>query len=450
MRENITDKFIDDLDALRGKPFSDSAVIQAKKCLLDYLGATFAGARMLEEKGNELLHSLGDSEGDVAVIGFNKKASVMDATLINGLSAHIAELDDGVRFGVLHPGAPIFSALLPVAQNEKIAGTDFLTGVIIGYEAAIRIASAMQPNHYSMGYHPTATCGSIGAAIGVGAMLGFSKAQMKDALSSVAISSSGMLKVIEDGSDLKPFNSSRAALTGLLSSFMARAGFKGLDDVLAGPIGFLAMMAKEYDVSHLERKDEDSLRIEQVYFKPYASCRHTHPAIEAALRIKQENSICVEDIKSIKITTYKGVIGKHDHTEIRGVASAKMSIPFSTALAIVVGKAGLDDFSDETVNNAQIIALTNKTVVCADEKISSLVPQKRAAIVAIEMFNGTTYSERVDFPRGEPENPLSEDEIKEKFIALAMYGNKSEEECREIIEVVWNIQKEAHNLFSYL
>ncbi len=450
MTDNLTDKFIDTLYHLSHTDFPDIVVLQAKRCLLDYLGATFAGARMMKEKGDELLKYLNDTQSDATVIGFNRKASLINAVLMNGLSAHIAELDDGVRFGVLHPGSPIISALLPVAEKEKVEGTALLKGVIIGYEAAISIASAMQPAHYNCGYHPTATCGSLGAAVGIGAMLSFTKTQLKDALSAAAISASGMLKVIEDGSDLKPFNVGRAALVGLLSSIMGRACFKGLDDVLAGPTGFLSMMAKEHDLAHLERNDRDPFSIEKVYFKSYASCRHTHPAIEATLKIKLNHGLCVSDIKSIKVTTYKGVIGKHDHTEIRGISSAKMSIPYSVAVAIVKGKSGLDEFTAENVNNAEIISLAKRIVVCADEKITALVPQKRAAIVTIETCHGASYTERVDFPKGEPENPLSDDEIKEKFITLSAYGNKSGEESREIIKIVWNVQRDFHSLFRLL
>lgn len=450
MPDNLTDKFIDDLYDLSSADFPDSVVLQAKRCLLDYLGATFAGAQMLKEKGNKLLNYLGETQGDAAVIGFNKKAGIENVVLMNGLSAHVAELDDGVRFGGVHLGSPIFSALLPVAEKEKVKGADLLLGIITGYEAAVRIASAIQPSHYNCGYHPTGTCGTIGAAMGIAAMLGFSKSQMKDALSSAAISASGTLKVLEDASELKPFNVGRAALVGLLSAFMARAGFKGPDDTLSGNTGFLSMMAEQYDLSHLERENGESFGIEKVYFKPYASCRHTHPAVEATLKIRMKSGVRADDIKAIKVTTYHGVLGKHDHTEIRGVSSAKMSIPYSVAVSLVSGKADLEEFTDQYVYDAEIVSLTKKVVVCADEKITALVPQKRSAIVEITTFDGSCHTEMVDYPKGEPENPLSDNEIKEKFITLAVYGDKSSEESHEMIRIVWNIKKELHNLFRYL
>ena len=331
---NLTDKIIEDLYSLSNENFSESISLQAKRCMLDYLGATFAGSFMLREKGNNLLNQFGETEGKSTVIGFNRKADIQTAVFINGLCSHVAELDDGVRFGMIHPGSPIFSALLPVAEKEKVKGPALLAGIITGYEAAVRTACAVQPSHYNCGYHPTGTCGTIGVAIGIAAMLGFSKSTMKDSLSSAVVSASGTLKVLEDGSELKPFNVARASVNGLLSTFMARTGFKGPDDSLSGSTGFFLMMSEKYDLSYMQKTNDGLLGIEKVYFKPYAACRHAHPAIEAVIKIKDNQGICIKDIDYIKVVTYRGVLGKHDHSKIFGVASAKMSIPYSVAVAL--------------------------------------------------------------------------------------------------------------------
>jgi len=447
---NLTEKFIDDLYDLSNSDFPNSVVVQAKRCMLDYIGVTFAGAQMLKAKGNKLLDYLGPKQGDATVIGFNRKSGIENSVFMNGLNAHVAELDDGVRFGMLHPGSPIFSALLPVAEKENVKGAELLSGIIVGYEAAVRIACAIQPSHYNCGYHPTATCGTIGAAMGISAMLGLAKSQMKDALSSAAISASGTLKVLEDGSELKPFNAGRAALVGLLAASMARAGFKGPDDALSGNTGFFSMMAEQCDVSQLERENRESLGIEKVYVKPYAACRHAHPAIEATLKIRLNGGVRTGDIKGIKVTTYRGVLGKHDHTEIYGVSSAKMSIPYSVAVAVATGKAGIEEYTTEHINDSSIASLARKVVVCSDDKISELVPQKRAAIVEITTNDGACHTERVDLPKGEPENPLSDDELKEKFLSLAAYGNKSKDQSQEIIQIVWDLEDELPNLFQLL
>lgn len=450
MDYNLTEKFVEDLYSLSKVDFTDSVVLQAKRCLLDYLGVTLAGAQMLQEKGRKLLAYLDNDQGGASVIGFGRKADIGNAAFINGLSAHVAELDDGVRFGMLHPGSPIFSALLPLAEKEKITGTDLLLGTIVGYEAAVRVACAIQPSHYNIGFHPTSTCGAIGAAIGIAVMLGFTKTQMKDALASAAISASGTLKVLEDGSELKPFNVGRAAQVGLLSASIARAGFAGPSDPFSGRSGFLSMMTETYDLSQLETKKGDPFGIEKVYVKPYAACRHAHAAIEAALNIRARSGVRVGDIETIRVVTYRGVLGKHDHTKIWGSSSAKMSIPYGVATALTFGKVGIEDFAAECISDSGIAELTRKVVVCSDDEITSLVPQKRAAIVEITTYNGNLHIERVDYPKGEPENPLTDEEIKDKFTSLAAYGHKTREESDEIIRVVWCLEKDIHNLFTLL
>jgi 2-methylcitrate dehydratase PrpD len=447
---NLTDKFIDGIYDLSKSTFPDAVVHQAKRCLLDYLGATLAGAKMLEDKGNLLLSFLGNSYDEVSVIGFNRKNSVQNAVLLNGLSAHVAEMDDGCRFGAIHPGSPIISALLPLAEKENISGSKLITGIIVGYEAAIRIAGSMQPSHNDCGYHPTGTCGTIGAAMGIAAMLGFSRAQMKDAFSAAAISASGTLKAIEDGSELKPFNAGKAALNGLFAAMMARAGFKGNDDVLSGKRGFFSLMSNQYDDSWLEIKNGDQFCIEKVYFKPYASCRHTHPAVEATIKIRFQNDIKVSDIKTIKIHTYKGVLSNHGHTDIRGITSAKMSVPYSVAVSLIKGSAGLDSFTEELVNDAEIISLMKKIEIIEDDKISALVPEKRAAIVEFITNNGFVIKERVDLAKGEPETPLSDNEIEEKFTGLAQFAGKNEDRISEIIKCTWNIENDLQNLCKFL
>ncbi|MFC2087939.1 MmgE/PrpD family protein, partial [Bacteroidota bacterium] len=413
-----------------------------------YLGCTFAGARMLKEKGNKLLNFLGEIHGNSSIIGFNKKASIESAVFLNGLSAHIAELDDGVISGIVHPGSPIFSALLPVAEKEKVKDSDLITGIITGYEAAVRIADAIQPSHKKRGYHATATCGTIGAALGITAMLDFSKSQMKDALSSASVSAHGTLKVLEDSSELKPYNVGQAALSGLLSVSMAKAGFKGSDDPLSGNSGFFSMMADQYDLTYL--KNTGTFGIERVYYKPYAACRYCHPAIEAALKLRFTHSINLEKIKTINVATYHLAVANHDHTTINGISSAKMSIPYSVAVALMSGKAGINEFSNENINNSDISSLTQKISINSDDQLSALFPKKSAAIVEIITDDGFIYKERVDNPKGEPENPLSDDEIKEKFITLSTYGNKSNEESQEIIRIVRRLENELHKLFSLL
>ncbi|MBU5436657.1 MmgE/PrpD family protein [Tissierella sp. MSJ-40] len=450
MNNNLTDKFIDSLYSLMQETLPEAVIKQAKICILDYLGVTLAGARMLERKGNKFLNYFDSEQGDATLIGFNRKATIQNAVIVNGLSSHILELDDGQRFGMIHPGAPIISALISLVEHEKIKGKDFLLGTIIGYEAAVRLAGTIQPSHKQCGYHATGTCGTIGVAVGIAVALGFTKKELKDALSAAATSASGILEVIEDESELKPFNVGKAALNGLIAAFVARAGFTGPNDILGGKRGFISTMSKQYDLSFLDRKQGDAYGIERIYIKPYAACRHSHPAIEATINIRSKYSICPDDIKNVKVYTYDLAIMGHDHTQIQGTNSAKMSIPYSVAVALEFGKAGIEEFMPRYIQDTRITSLINKIQIYANKELTTLVPEKRSAIVEIITYDNKCYIERVDYPKGEPENPMTEEEIKEKFISLAMYGKKSMKEAHEIIEMTWNLEKDLFKIFDFL
>lgn len=445
---NKTDKLIDYLLELKNSSLSDDIIHQVKRCLLDYLGVTFAGAKLLDEKVNNILNFSNNQSNYITAVGLNRKTDIYTATLVNGLNSHVSELDDGSRYGAIHPGSPIFSALLPIAEKEKVCANVFINAVVIAYETAILLSSAIQPSHYNMGFHPTATCGSIGAAVGVATLLGFNRNQLKNTFSAAAITASGSLKVIENGSELKPYNAGNAALNGLMAAITAGSSFAGPEDVLSGDTGFLAMMAQEnrfYDCF----KHETPL-INKVYVKPYAACRHAHPSIEAALIIKNSNQFNVNEIKRITIKTYKGVIGKHDTKSVSNPYSAKMSIPYSVAVALIKGSADINDFTTENICDSKIISLTNKIFIEADNELSALVPDKRVAIVEIDFGNNVILTERVDFPKGEPENPMTDIEIKEKFQSLIIFSGKSQITSDSIIDKVWNLERELNNLFAHL
>ena len=423
---NLTDKFIDFICAFRYEDLSVNALHQFRVCLIDTIGVTIAGASELFEKNKLLLLLLNNDSSVINPIGISQKTSLANAILINGINAHFLELDDGIRFGVIHPSAPLFSALIPVAIAKKVSWKQFVLGAICGYETSIRLANAMQPSHYSSGFHPTATCCTIGVAVGLSVMLGYNKKEIKDAFSTATISSYGTLKVLEDTSQLKPYNCGKAALLGYYAAILAKAGFCGPNDALSGNTGFFHMMCNQYDENILFNW-ENIFAIEKVYLKPYASCRHTHPEIEAAIILRHQNGFNIENIKSITVTTYKGVIGKHDSNVIYGESSARMSIPYSLAVALYTGKAGIEEFTDQYINHPIVQKITKMCIVKGDDQLSKLVPDKRIAKVEIQMSDGLVFTQQVDFPKGEPENPITENELKTKFLSMTSYaGIKNE------------------------
>lgn len=434
----MTDLFLQNLESIINNVIPDEIYLQTRRAFIDYLGCTVAGASSSKEKESEYLSYIHEY-GDASVLCRCQRTTIQTAALLNGISGHVLELDDGHRKGAIHVGSTVFSALLAVAEHEKLSSSDFFLGAIIGYEATIRLACAIQPGNKLRGYHATGTCGTVGAALGIAAALHFDQEQMKSALSAAVTSAAGVLEMQEDGSDYKPLNVGRAAMDAVSAAYLGRARFKAPKDAIGGKRGFLKVMTDDPHPEFLTEYDPHApLAIMQIYQKTYAACRHTHPAIEAALTLRPQllREGCIEEIDSITVEAYRLAVGGHDHTEILGISSAKMSMPFSVALAILRGSAGMADYNEANVSDEAILALTQKVKVVENEELSALVPNKRASILHVRMKNGQVLTHRVDYPKGEPENPLSQEELEQKFRSLALASGLTQERCDQVIEML--------------
>lgn len=441
---NLTDRFLQNIYRIRRINYSNAVETMVRTYLVDTIGVTYAGAFDLREKEAAIL-TLQKSRGGSKPIGLQQECSLADALFINGLSSHFHELDDGVRYGVIHPSAPLFSALIPIAIENNVNWEDFLRGTVCGYETSIRMASSMQPHHYSAGYHPTATCCTLGVAVGMAVMLGWGDKVVKDAFAAACISACGSLKVLEDVSQLKPYNCAKAALNGYMSAIMAKAGFTGPQNPLDGETGFLKMMASSYNEDILVG-ERGYLYLEKIYQKPYASCRHTHPEIEACFNIRKNPAFNFNQVDHVRVTTYKGVIGKHDFNDIHGESSARMSIPYSVAVALATGRAGIAEFAEPYVSDNAILALTQKVDVIPDEELSKLVPDKRVAIVDVVMKDGSLFTDKIEYPKGEPENPLAPDENMEKFLSMTAHAGMPVNKAKQIYDEIIKVKNPNFNI----
>jgi 2-methylcitrate dehydratase PrpD len=179
------------------------------------------------------------------------------------------------------------------------------------------------------------------------------------------------------------------------------------------------MMTGREDVEIKPVLQNGTYAIMKSYTKPYASCRYTHPSVEAAIHMRE--FVRPEDVESISIKTYDLAVSGHDHTEIPGSYSAKMSIPYATAVGLIFGRAGLREFEDDMVRRPDLIDLTRKIKVEADSELSAVFPAIQAAVVTIKT-SSVEFIQRIDFPKGEPENPLTEEEFRDRFDALMDYA----------------------------
>lgn len=427
---NQSTAFLQAIDLIRNTPVPDEVLCRARRSLLDYLAVTCAGAAFQKDKLDGYFDFAQPEAGSFRAIGTGKDLVLKEAVFLNGLNGHALDFDDGTNSGIIHLGSPIFSLLIPLAQRYDISVDEMLKAAVAGYEASYTMAVSIQPGHKAMGYHATGTCGTLGATIAASYMLGFTEEERFQAFAAACVAASGMLKVLDDGSELKPYNVAKTALLSLTALQMAKAGFKGHPDPLGGR-GFLKMMTGREDVELKPTLLNGTWAIMKSYTKPYASCRYTHPSVEAAIRLREK--VSPEDVERIDIRTYSLAVSGHDHTEIPGSYSAKMSIPYATAAGLIFGKAGLQEFSEDMVRNEQILTLTKKIHVEADEELSKAFPAEQTAIVTIRTKDGE-YTERVDYPKGEPENPLTEEEFRTRYDGLMEYGGIEPEISAKVFE----------------
>lgn len=411
---NLTEAFVQYLYD-KAAEISPQILERARACREDTLACTAAGAAKNRGRWELLLKRL--PGGPAELVGYPETADAKTAALINGFNAHALELDDGQRFAMIHLGASVVSAVRAAAAGGGIPDKLVLTGIVMGYEAACRTAIAMQPSHKNRGYHAAGTCGTVGAAVGVAFALGFDSRQMKRVLSCAAGSAAGMLEMQEQRSELKPYNLGRAAMDGLAAAETGLADFETPEDILGGERGFFRSFSDAFDVEKLIENTE-YFEIERIYVKPYASCRHSHSAVEAAIRLHGE--LDPSEIESVEVRTYRLGVKGHDHTRILGVASAKLSTPYAVAAGLLYGRADLSVF--EPLDEA-VLRMAERVRVTEDEALTRESPRKRVAVLRVTLKDGIQRECRVDYAKGDPENPMSAEEMQEKIKLLKQYAS---------------------------
>ncbi|WP_194778202.1 MmgE/PrpD family protein [Pararhodonellum marinum] len=447
--ENITDQFVDYLYEKSYAIPDLKTAHQAKRCLLDYLSVVYAGKGLLGNKAIKLISQFPNVDSGSPIIGFGMNKSPDSAAFLNGFVSHVAELDDGINSGIVHPGTPVISSLLAIAKSRNISGEHVLKGIIAGYEATICLANSVQPFHKKKGYHATGTIGAVGAAVGLAVMTGSSKEILKNSISASIISAGGSLKAIEDASQLKPYNVGNAARAGLTAFLIAEAGIEGPDNALGGSRGFFEMKAGSYDLEKLI-PSHGNYAIHDIYIKPYAACRYCHPAIEAAIDLSIKQDLQNVEIQKVTVRTYDLAVHTHDHILVPNVSSAKMSIPYSVATSIYNKKAGINEFSEKFIHDEAIKVLTQKVIVIADPEYSQAFPEKSIAALEIELNSGKIYSNLVEFPKGEPENPLSDHELTQKFVDLSNFAGCQKDKIEKTIDAIWSIESNIDRLYFLL
>lgn len=425
---------------LRFEDLGDEVVLQAKKTILDLIGVALAGYRMEFPKiVVDYITGLG-GKPEATIIQKRKKYPAINAALANGVCAHALDMDDGHRYAAVHPASPIIPAAIAVAELHGSDGKDLITATVAGYEVVLRVSRAINPSHFSKGFHTTGTVGPFGAAVASGKLMGLSQEELVNAIGIAGLQGAGLLEILHDGAMVKPIHPGKAAMAGLLGAVFARNGAKGPASIFEGQKGFLGAMADEVDHDILLKGLGKEFEILGTYFKLHASCRHTHPIIDAALEISKKNSLNPKDIKEIEIETYPVAIqfcGHILHPDT--ISAAKFSIPFSVAMAISFGDLLMDKFTEENIQDEGIKELASKVKISSGEEWARAYPDQRGASVMIRTYSGWSCSSSIPLAKGEPENPATPEDLMEKF-QINSTQVLSQQRSEKLMKMIMNLE----------
>ena len=409
-----------------------------KLCILDWLGASLAGS--LEPPTKIVLSLIRELGGkrECTVIGANSKTTCLNAALANGISGHSVELDDVNELAIIHPAAAVMPAALAVAEHCGSSGRDMITAVALGYEAEVRLGMAMNPSHYEY-WHPTGTCGTFGAAVTASKLLGLGREQMIQALGIAGTQASGLIETF--GSMSKPLNPGKAAQSGVLAALLARKGFTSTSQILESKIGYCYAASREPRLNEITKELGVRYAILRTCFKWHASCGHTHGAIDAVQNIVSKYDVRPEMVEQVIVETYPIAVsvvgGKPDPVSS---SDAKFSLNYCLAAALVFGRVGLEEFSEQRRRNSKVREMSKKIIVKTGAEFANTV--LGSAKVTVCVRGGRRMSFKVEVPKGYPDNPLTASELKQKFRGLARLAlpNSQVEKIIARVEHLENMQ----------
>jgi 2-methylcitrate dehydratase PrpD len=399
---------------------------RTKYLTLDYLGVASRGSIVESTKAMYgMVEDLGlDPKGGV-IIGTGMRAPYEYAALANGTSAHSLEMDDVHNEASLHPGVAVFPAAFAACEMTGADGKKFIEGVVAGYEVTVRLGKALTPSgHYAQGFHPTGTCGVFGAAVAASKVLGLGEEQMLSSMGIAGSQAAGSMEFLADGAWTKRFHPGWAAHSGFIAALLAKRGFKGPSTILEGRNGFLHGYSGSSDPGKILEGLGDSYHVVMTSIKPHACCRYKQAPIDGVLQIMAENRLKPDEVERVTLGILKTgfpiiVTPEESKYHPRSVVDAQFSMPFGAAVAMIYGKASLDEYTLEKLNSPRVKEMMNKVSCVEDPELDKVFPKQWPATAEIVTRDGNSYSAKIEYPKGDPENPLTWDELIDKVNALA-------------------------------
>lgn len=424
-----------------------------KRSVLDGIGLALAGAASeCGDIAHRYLEQLGiANKTGSTVIGTRLRLPARFAAFANGLAIHADDYDDTQLavakdrvYGLLtHPTAPALPPALALAERDRRSGADLLLAYQVGVEVECKVAEAILPRHYQQGFHSTATCGSIGAAASAAKLLGLDRDATRRALSIGATQAGGLRENF--GTMTKPFHAGRAAENGVVAAEIAALGFSASPNGLEADRGFFRAAGGGYSAEMIDGKlgNPWTFHSPGVSIKPHPSGSLTHPGMGAMLELIRKHDIQAAHVKRVTVGTNHNMPNALIHHEPRNELQGKFSMEFCMAILLLERKAGLQQFTDQVVNRADVQAMIRKVQFGANPEAEAAGFDKMTTIIEVELNDGNVLRTRADFGKGSPANPMTDDELSEKFRQCAAWGRLPSERTERVLDLVWNLEKVA-------
>ena len=365
------------------------------------------------------------------VLGRKERMDIQNAALINGISSHVLDFDD-THVKAIHPSAPVWPALLALAEWKSISGADLVHAYILGVEAECRIGLSVVPEHYDIGWHITGTVGVFGAAAAAGKILGLNEQQMAWALGIAATQSAGLREMF--GSMCKCLHPGSAAQNGLKAAFLALNNFTSSEQGIEAKRGWGHVLSTKFDANAITTDLGKTYELSKNMYKPFACGLVVHGTIDGCIQLRNEFNLVAEMIERIDLKVGAIVMELTGKTEPTTGLEGKFSVFHVAAVSIIQGAAGEAQFSDECVRDAEIVKLRRKVHAVIDPQL-----EWAQARVTITLKDGRVLDRLVLHPLGSLERPMSDKDLEEKFTALTE-GILSAEQQKEAIKLCWSIE----------
>jgi 2-methylcitrate dehydratase PrpD len=405
------------------------------RTLLNYVGVAIGGSH--HQTVDIAVAALAPFAGphQASLFGRPERFDIMTAAFINGVSSHIFDYDDTHLKTIIHPGGPVISAILALAEMKPVNGRDFLNALVLGVETECRIGNSVYPEHYDIGWHITGTAGVFGAAAAAGRLLGLTEQQMIWALGLAASQPVGLRESF--GSMNKSFNPGRAASDGLFAAILASKGFTSSNAMIEARRGWANTIStgQHWDeiTGGLGQRYEAALNT----YKPFACGIVLHPAIDAAIQLRNENRLTAAQIKRVELKVNPLVIELTGKKTPQEGLEGKFSVYHAVAIALIDGAGGEKQFSDRAVRDPVVIALRDKVVPVIDPAVKA-----EQVDLTVELVDGRVLRRHIEHAIGSLENPMSNADLERKFTDLAE-GILPLRQSQQVMQLCWKIESLA-------